>query len=127
MMENRSPRINWLHIILLVIIFSGTNNCYWLTLYGVTSLGGNKFVNGILLGLSELTSGVFAGIVISYSSPKHTFQICSIIGIVFNFVVNFMLEDGTALSYGCIFIAILGVGGSYNCLYTMIGTVIPSE
>ena len=54
-------------------MFSGINNCYWLTLYGVANLGGNKFVNGILLGMAELTAGIFAGVLVSYSSPKLAF------------------------------------------------------
>ena len=48
-------------------------------------------------------------------------------GIAFNFIVNFMIEGGTPIGYCCIFIAILGVGGVYSCLYTLVGLVMPKE
>lgn len=61
--------MNWVNICLLIAIFTGTNNAYWITIYNVTNLGGNKFVNGIILGLSELTSGIFAGFLIDKTTP----------------------------------------------------------
>ena len=56
-------------MIKLMIIFVGVSNCYWITIYNVTYLDGNKFVNGIILGISELLSGVVSGLIISYTSP----------------------------------------------------------
>ena len=54
----------------LILIFVGVNNCYWITIYNVTYLDGNKFLNGIILGLAELTSGIVSGLIISYTSPS---------------------------------------------------------
>ena len=71
-------------VVLLTIIFSGVNNCYWLTLYNVTNLPGNKFINGLMLGAAELSSGVFAGMIISKTDSFRAFQICGIMGIAFN-------------------------------------------
>ena len=51
-------------MIKLILIFVGVNNCYWITIYNVTYLDGNKFVNGIILGLAELSSGIVSGLVI---------------------------------------------------------------
>ena len=58
---------------MLIIIFVGVNNCYWITIYNVTYLDGNKFVNGVILGMAELSSGLFAGILISYTNPALAF------------------------------------------------------
>ena len=72
--DDASPsRVNWFHLILLVLMYSGVNNCYWLTQYGVTYLGGNKFVNGIILGIAEMTAGMFAGVLIACTSPHLAF------------------------------------------------------
>ena len=54
----------------LIMIFIGVNNCYWITIYSVTMLDGNKFLNGIILGMAELSSGVVSGLIISYTSPS---------------------------------------------------------
>lgn len=123
--EEVGPKVNWLDIILLTIMFMGVNNCYWLTLYNVTNLGGNKLVNGLILGTSELLSGIFAGVLISHTSPAFAFQCCGIIGIVFNAINQFMIPPGTLLSYLSLFVAILGVGGVYTVLYVLIGFVVP--
>ena len=54
----------------LIMIFIGVNNCYWITIYSVTMLDGNKFLNGIILGVAELSSGIVSGLLISYTSPS---------------------------------------------------------
>ena len=112
---------------MLVVMYSAINNCYWLTLYNVTSLGGDKFVNGLILGLSEMSSGIFAGLLITYTSPAFAFQTLSVIGILFNALNQFFVEPGTFMGYATLFIAILGVGGVYTCLFVLIGLVIPKQ
>ena len=72
------------HLGILILMFAGVNNCYWLTLFNVTNLGGNKLINGLILGFSEMASGVFSGFLIAKTSPHRAFQICSVLGIVFN-------------------------------------------
>ena len=64
--DQPAQKVNWLHVTMLILMFVGVNNCYWLTLYNVTSLGGNKFINGLILGVSELTSGIFAGCLMGF-------------------------------------------------------------
>lgn len=76
--------VNWKTILLLTAIFCGVNNCYWLTLFNVTNLEGNKFINGLLLGMAELLSGIFAGIIMSHTDSFRAFQVCGVLGIVFN-------------------------------------------
>ena len=71
---------------ILSIMYIGVNNCFWLTNYSVTSLGGNKFVNGIIFGAAELSAGVFAGVLIARTTPRTAFQICGVTAIVFNII-----------------------------------------
>ena len=47
-------------------------NAYWITLFNVPNLEGDKFVNGMILGLSEMSSGVISGFLMSYFSSKAT-------------------------------------------------------
>ena len=68
----------------LILIFVGVNNCYWITIYNVTYLDGNKFVNGIILGMAELFSGIVSGLIISYTNPFMALHICAASAIGFN-------------------------------------------
>lgn len=111
----------------LILIFVGVNNCYWITIYNVTKLDGNKFINGVILGIAELCSGIVAGGVISYTSPSIALQICAVAAISFNALNQFVVPFGSLLSYTTLAIAILGVGGTYTCIYVLIGLVVPSE
>ena len=75
--------MNKLHLILLIIMYTGVNNSYWMTMFNVGNLPGNIFVNGVILGFSELLSSFLSGLFISYTSPALAFQIFSIIAVVF--------------------------------------------
>ena len=70
-------------LIILSIIASCMVNCYWITLYNVPNLGGNKFINGLILGVSEMSSGVVSAFVMSILSLKFTFKLFIVIAIVF--------------------------------------------
>ena len=108
-------------------MFIGINNCYWLTLYNVPNLGGSKLVNGLILGMAELLSGIFVGVFITHSTPSLAFKSCCVVGVSFSTINQFMLAPGTLLSYMSLFIAILGIGGTYTCLYVLIGVVVPQK
>ena len=66
---NKSSKVNWCNMIKLVLVFIGVCNCYWITIYNVSLRDGNKFVNGIVLGMAELISCIVTGLIISFSSP----------------------------------------------------------
>ena len=55
--QGQKKPVNWKNMFLLILIFVGVNNCYWITIYNVTYLGGNKFVNGVILGISPCGTG----------------------------------------------------------------------
>jgi hypothetical protein len=120
-----APRVNWCNLSMLMVMYSCINNCYWMTLYNVTNLEGDKFLNGLILGLAECFAGIFAGVVITLTSPTIAFQTCCVMAILFNALNQFFFAAGTFMGYTTLFIAILGVGGVYTCLFVLIGCVIP--
>ena len=61
--------ILWGQILFLVVMQIGLSNCYWLTMYNVTNLGGNKFTNGVILGTAEMLSSVYAALLLNYWWP----------------------------------------------------------
>ena len=75
---------NWLDIGLLTMLFVTVNNCYWLTLFNVTNLGGSKLFNGLILGMAEVLSGVCVGLFVTCSTPSLAFKICCVVGVLFS-------------------------------------------
>jgi len=126
-MSKPAPSVNWCNIFLLVLIYTCVNNCYWLTLYNVTNLEGDKLVNGLILGLSEMISGIVAAFLVTFTSPAFAFQTCCITGVLFNFLNQFVFAAGSFLGYVTLFIAILGVGGVFTCLFVLIRVVVPKQ
>ena len=61
----------------------------------MTYLEGNKLVNGLILGISELISGIFAGILVNYTDAQRAFYICAIIGIGFNVLTLYVVPVGS--------------------------------
>ena len=108
-------------------MYVGVSNTFWLTMYNIANLGGNKFVNGLILGLTECSSGLFAALLMSKMSVFSSFQLCAVLAIVFNFLNQFVVAEGTALSYVTLTVAVLGVGGVYTCIFVLVGIVLPSD
>ena len=100
------PSINWPVIILILVMAGGVNNSYWLTMLGITEVSGNMFINGIILGVSETTAGLVSGLLITYSNSLTAFQLLAFMGISFNAIVQFWLNDGSFVTYLMLFIAI---------------------
>lgn len=117
--------INWCMMLKLMLIHSICSNCYWITMCGVARLPGNKLINGIILGLSELSAGIVAGYIISRTSPARAFQICATFAITFNALNQFVVPQDSVLCYITLFIAILGQGGIITCIFVLIYEKIP--
>ena len=115
------PSVNWALIILIMTMTAGVNNGYWLTMLGITYQSGNMFINGIILGVSEMTAGIVSGILISLTNSITAFQLLALMGISFNAIQQFWLNDGNFVTYVMLFFAIQGVGGVYTCIYVIIG------
>jgi len=119
--------MNKLHLILLIIMYTGVNNSYWMTMFNVGNLPGNIFVNGVILGFSELLSSFLSGLFITYTSPTLAFKLFCIIAVVFNGINQFLFTPGSFLGYASLFVAILGVGGVYTCIFVITGIVFPKQ
>lgn len=85
-MQQQHPdkSINWANMVKLILIYTAINNCYQITIYNVTKFDGNKFVNGMIFGAADLSSGIVAGLLISKTSPKVALLTCTSFSIVFN-------------------------------------------
>ena len=112
---------------MLIMMYASISNCYWMTLYNVTNLGGDKFINGLILGISEMSSGIYAGFLIAYTTPVFAFQTCCVMSVLFTALNQFFVVSGSFMGYATLFISILGVGGVYTCLFVLIGLVIPKQ
>ena len=125
--SNKNSKVNWCNMVKLILVFIGVCNCYWITIYNVSLRDGNKFVNGIVLGVAELFSGIVAGLIISFTSPSVTLYICALMAIGFNGLSTFVVPEGSILSYLTLAMERLGFGGTYTCVYVLIGLVVPAE
>ena len=102
-------------------------NCYWITLYNVPNLPGNKFVNGLILGVAEMSSGVFSGLMMIYLTTRRTFVVFTIVGILFGGLNQFLVPQGSLISYITLFLSIQGVGGCFNCCFILISSSVPTK
>jgi len=50
----------------------------------VPNLGGNKFINGIILGCAESLASFFATFLMKFMHPIRAFQTCALLAVVFN-------------------------------------------
>jgi len=80
----RPDRVNCLLIVMIMIMAGGVNNGYWMTLFNVTNVEGNKFINGIILGAAEMSSGILSGFLITYTSASTAFRMLCGVSIVFS-------------------------------------------
>ena len=92
----------------------------------MTKLEGNKFVNGLLIGVAETASGIFAGVLSRYTSSKTTFRLLGVLGIVFNSLNNFLASSGGFVAYSTVFVGRLGVAGLFSTLFTLIADTVPT-
>ena len=101
------------------------NNCYWVTVFGVTRLSGNKLINGIMIGMSEMSSALSAGFVIKKVGAVFAFQILAVCGLILNTLLQLVFNDGGLLNYFILFLAMQGIGGVYTCVFVLIGEKVP--
>ena len=123
----RAGKPIWRTTIILIVIYFGCGNSYWLTMQNVTNLGGNKFINGIILSCAESLASFFATLLMKFMHPFRAFQTCAFLAVVFNALNQFAVPDATLASYFTLAVAVWGVGGVYTCCYSIIGLVVPPE
>jgi hypothetical protein len=102
-------------------------NTYLISLYNVPNLGGNKFINGIILGSAEISSVVMSGIMLSSFPNKPVFRFFIIVAVVFGGINIYFARPDSLLQYITLFFSIQGVGGSYNCGIIQIANSVPTS
>ena len=124
--EANNNRINWKVLIMLIIISIGVQNSYWLSLFNVTNLKGNKFINGLLFGIAETLAGFCAGILIRATSSSTAFQIMGFVCVALSIVNQFLPSSGGFLSYATLFTTRLCMAGVYAALYVLFADFVPT-
>ena len=110
---NKQLRRNWLKIVLALMMSAGVSNGYWLTMLNITNLKGNMFVNGIILGSSEMIASALSGLLISLTSAHTAFRSSLLVAVMFNLIFQFLVPHGSFSFYFCLTLAILGIGSGY--------------
>jgi hypothetical protein len=114
-------------LLVYLMVFIPVNMAYWMCMFNVPSYGGNLFVNGMLLGAAEASSGTLSGILIAFTSTKKAFLICSVGGMVFSTLNQFFTTPGSLISYTTLFLAIFGIGGMFNCMFVLVNLNVPTD
>ena len=94
---------------------------YWLIIYSISNLPGNKFVNGIIVGAADASAAIVVGFFLKLMPDFRVFQIFSALACV-SVMVQYVLMSGASITvdgdietsfwnYFCLFTAFLGIGG----------------
>ena len=82
---------------------------YSLAYLMLSRLGGNIFVNSIVLSFAEASSMVITGLGMTYFKDTNVCRVCTIIMALFNFVYYFFTgPEYPVLQYSTLFLALLG-------------------
>ena len=96
-------------LLLLAFIHMFISLQFVLAYFMIDKLGGNIYMNGIVLSISEGLTGFVAGIAMSYMTDLAVVRISAVVCIVFNLVYYYCLgDDNHLLQYVVLFLAIFG-------------------
>ena len=84
-------------------------------MFSVVYLGGDIFINGIILGMSEMISAITGGFIVKCRGAVRAFQILAVLGLGFNTLLQFVFNTGAIIDYFILFFAMQGIGGVYAC------------
>lgn len=84
-------------------------------MFSVVYLGGDIFINGIILGMSEMISAITGGFIVKCTGAVRAFQILAVLGLGFNTLLQFVFNTGAIIDYFILFFAMQGIGGVYAC------------
>jgi len=90
-----------------------------------TSIGGNKFINCILIGVGELLACIISATMMSHMSDTLVFKIMAFLGCASN-LIFYAVPEGI-LQYLCFIGYVFGAAGQFNCIYPLIELRIPPE
>lgn len=90
-----------------------------------TSIGGNKFINCILIGAGEVMACIISAFMMSRMSDTLVFKIAAAIGCVSN-IIFYCVPEGP-FKYLCFLGYVFGAAAQFNCIYPLIELRIPPE
>lgn len=91
----------------------------------VTVIGGNIFVNCIVMGCGEIMAGFISGWLLRKLKDTHVFLGANILVALFN-TVFYYVPAGTP-QYLCLLLTIIGVAIQWNSIYILVELRIPPE
>ena len=97
------------------------NSLYFL----VTVIGGNIFVNCIVMGVGEVAAGLLSGKLLSQFKDVHVFFVANLLVAVFDTL--FYYVPAGLPQYACLLMTICGVATQFNCIYVLVEMRIPPE
>ena len=101
---------------------------YGLAYLMLSRLGGNIFINSIVLSFAEASSMVITGLGMTYFKDTNVCRVCALTMGLFNTVYYFFTgPEYPALQYSMLFLALLGQAGAYNCIFVIIELRIPPK
>ena len=113
-------------IILLTVFFAGYVIQYYITSLYLGNLPGNKFVNGIMFGVSEACSVILSGQMMKMMSDMSVFNIIFAFGIIAYIIYIFFGEIGN-LCYLGIILLVQSLGGWQNIYFLVAELRVPPQ
>jgi predicted MFS family arabinose efflux permease len=89
------------------------------------SIGGNKFVNLMLIGVGEMIGGALSGFALTRMSDHRVFQIVTLVSSSMN-LVFYAVPEGLP-SYTCFILFIMGIAGQFNAILIIVELRVPPE
>jgi len=96
----------------LTLTFIGVYNCYFLAVYGITLIPGNKFDNGVMLGLSEAMSCFTSVLMLKRLHHKVAFFTSISLGVVSSIIL--MITPFGMWTYFLLLLNLIGISGAAN-------------
>jgi len=103
---------------LLVIIFIASYNLYFLNIFMVTRVPGNKYNNGMILGASECLSPFISLFILKRLHHKACFIVLLTYGVFCSILINFV--PLSFFTYLLLLSTLIGISGSANVSFIMI-------
>lgn len=105
-------------LFLLVIIFIASYNLYFLNIFMVTRVPGNKYNNGMILGTSEALSPFISLFILKRMHHKACFISLLTYGVLCSIIINFV--PLSFFTYLLLLSTLIGISGSANVSFIMI-------
>ena len=99
---------------------------YYSLYFLITIIGGNIFINCIVMGVGEILAGLISGQLMQRFKDTHVFLWANLFVGIFNTIFYF-LPSGGPLLYACLLLTILGCATQFNCIFVLVELRVPPE